>query len=126
MNIADEKRKILDGTYPSRIITGRQNKHIEGTREFEQKREQMERDSPGSMPAVLYADAQVLVDKYKGTGNIYFLKVSEYPRETVNANTIIGKTWVKSLQRYIETSMFEISYSKTGVHVIPINERRRV
>ena len=34
VNIADEKRKILDGTYPSRVIMGRQNKHIEGTIEL--------------------------------------------------------------------------------------------
>ncbi|MCL2773870.1 MAG: hypothetical protein FWD71_11020 [Oscillospiraceae bacterium] len=39
-DIADERRKIIDGTYPSRVIMGRQNKHIERTREFEQNREQ--------------------------------------------------------------------------------------
>ena len=92
-NIADERRKIIDGTYPAKIIAGRQNKHIEGTQEFKQKLEQIKRDSPGSMPAVIIVDAQELVDKYKGTGSIYFHSSSlDYPREDVKADKIIGKT----------------------------------
>jgi len=125
-DVADERRKILDGTYPSRIIVGRQNKHIEGTREFEQKREQMQRLSPGSEPAILTAEAQPLVDKYKGTGTVYLTSNSpNYPREDIIADTIVGKTWVQSLNEYVNTHMFTISYSKTGVHIIPVNERRK-
>jgi len=127
MNITDEKRKILDGIYPSRIIMGRQNKHIEGTVEFEQKREQMEQISPGSRPAVISVDAQILLNKYKGTGNIYFHPTSpDYPREDITADGIIGKTWVKSLQKYVDTSAFTICYSKTGVHIIPVSEKGRI
>jgi len=37
--VCAERRKILDGTYPVRVVQGRQNKHIEGTREFEQNKE---------------------------------------------------------------------------------------
>jgi len=117
-----ERRKILDGTYPLRIIQGRQNKHIEGTREFEQNCEKMNRLSPGSRPATLTADAAELVNKYKGTGLIKPSKGSPYPREVINTNTIIGKTWVKSLQKYIDTRQIKIIYSSTGVHVIPVSE----
>jgi len=117
-----ERRKILDGTYPTRIIQGRQNKHIEGTREFGQSCEKMHRLSPGSRPAVLTADAQTLVDKYKGTGDIRFFG-SKYPRETINTGEAIGKTWVKSLNKYVDTTQFEIIYSSTGVHITPINRR---
>jgi len=123
-DVADERRKILDGTYPSRIIVGRQNKHIEGTREFEQKREQMQRLSPGSEPAILTAEAQLLVDKYKGTGRIR-LKGSEYPRERVDADDIIGKTWVQSAQRYVDTKRFEIFYSSTGTHIVPVSDYKK-
>ena len=105
INIADEKRKILDGTYPSRIIEGRQNKHIEGTREFEQKREQMQKLSPGSAPAILYADAQNLVGKYKGTGTIDCIKGSAYPRETVKAVIVLsgkhGLNHCKNMLRHL-------------------------
>lgn len=47
----------------------------------------------------------------------------DYPREDITADRIIGKTWVKSLQKYIDTSAFTICYSKTGVHIIPVNEK---
>ena len=35
--------------------------------------------------------------------------------------TSIGKTWVKSLQKYVDTNAFVIVYSATGVHVFPEN-----
>ena len=124
-DIADERRKILDGTYPSKVIMGRQNKHIEGTREFEQKREQMEQNSPGSMPAILYANAQSLVDKYKGTGRIRIPNGSQYPREAVDIDYIIGKTWVQSLGKYVDTKRIEIFYSATGVHIVPVNDYKK-
>ena len=128
IDIADEKHKILDGTYSSRVIAGRQNKHIEGTREFEQKREHMERSSPGSMPAKINQDVDIqkLVDKYKGTGKIYFVDGSPYPREDIFSSAVIGATWIKTKGKYIDTCMFTIAYSKTGVHIFPKNEKGRV
>jgi hypothetical protein len=119
-----ERQKILNGIYPSRVIAGRQNKHIEGTTEFEQKREQMQRLSPGSEPAILHVDAQTLVDKYKGTGTIK-TKGSEYPREIIDTDKIVGKTWVQSLSKYVDTKRIEIFYSSTGVHVVPVNNYRK-
>ena len=123
-DISDERRKILDGTYPSRIIQGRQNKHIPGTAEFDQKREQMAKDSPGSKPSILEADAQTLVDKYKGRGTIK-TKGSIYPRETIDTENIIGKTWVQSLNKYVPTKRIEIFYSSTGTHVVPVSDYTR-
>ena len=123
IDIAGERRKILDGTYPSRVIAGRQNKHIHGTFEFMQKR-----DSMGSEPAKLKdgIDVQALVDKYKGSGRIYFKPDKNlYPREDIKADGMIGETWVKSLGKYVDTSVFTIMYSKTGVHIVPVNERGR-
>jgi hypothetical protein len=80
------------------------------------------------MPAKLKpgADAQSLVDKYKGTGRIYFKPDNNlYPREDIKADAVIGETWVKSLGKYVDTSVFTIMYSKTGVHIVPVNERGR-
>jgi len=125
--IEEERRKILDGTYPSRVVQGRQNKHIESTVEFEQKRRQMQKDSPGSEPSIINTDvdAQSLVDTYKGTGDVYFVRSSPYPRENITSKTIIGKSWWKEGRKYVDTSMFTISYSSTGVHIIPISEHGR-
>ena len=121
MNVAEERRKILNGTYSSRVIQWRQNKHIPGTTEFQQKREQMQKASPGSEPAILEADAQTLVDKYKGKGTVK-QKGSDYPRERIDTNEIVGKTWVKSLNKYIDTKRIEIYYSSTGTHVVPVSD----
>ncbi|MCL2634912.1 MAG: polymorphic toxin type 50 domain-containing protein [Oscillospiraceae bacterium] len=117
-----ERQKILDGTYPNRIIQGRQNKHIEGTKEFEQNCEKMHRLSPGSRPAVLTSEAKMLVDKFKGTGEILPGRGSSYPIETINAEMVIGKTWVKSLQKYVDTKRFRIIYSSNGGHIVPISD----
>ena len=119
--VQEERQKIIDGTYPSRIIQGRQNKHIPGTQEFEQKRKQMQRISPGSEPAILEAEAQALVDKYKGTGQVNKQRNSLYPTEIIDTDNIVGKTWVKSLQRYVNTRRIKIFYSSTGVHIVPVN-----
>jgi len=122
-DIEAERRKILDGTYPLRIIAGRQNKHIEGTREFEQNREKMRK--LGSRPSILIADAQMLADKFKGTGIIYFTKSSaDYPREDIDAGYVIGKFWDWKTQRYVDTTVFTISYSKTGIHIFPNDKMR--
>ena len=123
MNIDDERRKILNGTYSSRVIQGRQNKHIVGTVEFEQNQNKMRKI--GSEPAVLNVDAQSLVDKHKGTGTIYFSKSSpDYPREDIDTGKIIGKTWDREKEEYIDTSIITISYSKTGVHIYPNNIKK--
>jgi len=42
------------------------------------------------------------------------------------ADSIIGETWIKEMQKFIPTVVFTIIYSKTGVHIIPVNERGRV
>ena len=82
-----ERSKIVNGEYPSRIIVGRQNKHIAMTKEFVQKRDSMNRNNTeGQMrsePAILTADAQTLVDNYKGTGTLFAHSGSTFPRELI-------------------------------------------
>jgi len=124
-DIADERRKILDGTYPAKIVAGRQRKHILGTREFAQKQQQMQNDNTGSKPAILIADAKKLVDKYKGTGIIRIMPGSQFPRERVDTGNVIGQTWVISLQKYVDTKRIEIMYSSDGVHVVPVSDHKK-
>jgi hypothetical protein len=120
-DIEAERKKILDGTYPARIIWGRQRKHTEGTREFEQNCEKMQRLYQ-SNSAILTADAQILVDKYKGTGDIEINNSSIYPREFIKTDRVVGKVWVKSLKKYVDTKHFMIIHSSDGVHVVPISD----
>jgi hypothetical protein len=116
-----ERNKILNGTYPSRIQKGKQRKHIPGTQEFKQQRVKMRKESPGSEPSVLNADvnAQELIDKHKGTGDIRHRRGSIYPEEIIKTNVSIGKTWVRSMQKYVDTDTFVIVYSKEGAHIYP-------
>jgi hypothetical protein len=120
-NAEVERAKILNGDYPSRIQKGKQRKHISGTREFNQQRKKMNRFISGSEPAILNpnADAQDLVNQYKGTGIVEARPGSDFPHEIVKANRIIGKTWVKRMQKYVDTDTFVIVYSKEGVHIYP-------
>jgi len=113
--------RIKDGTYNSKVVQGQQNKHLQGTFEFQQKRQSMKQIDTNNEPSILTANAQELVDRYKGTGNIDLPKGSDYPREYVKADKAIGKAWVKSLQKYVPTDKFVISYNKKGTHIYPIN-----
>ena len=123
--ISIERQKIIDSTYPSRIVKGRQRKHIKGTKEFKQNRAKMQELSSGSEPAILLADAEELMNKYKGTGEIILTTKSLYPMEIIDADYVIGKTWVQSLQKYVETKRFRIVYSANGVHIIPVSDYER-
>jgi len=64
------------------------------------------------------------VDKLKATGEITVTKKSIYPEEIVKADKIVGKAWIKSKQKYIDTDVFRIVYSKNGTHVYPLNPRK--
>jgi hypothetical protein len=123
--VKEARDKIIDGSYSAKVIEGRQRKHIEGTKEFEQKRQAMHKNSPGSEPSVLTADAEELVERYKGAGNIKLKPSSPYPYEEVDTDSVVGKTWVKNLQKYVDTKRIRIIYSSKGVHVIPINDYSR-
>jgi len=125
VSIADEKRKILDGTYPTKVVAGRQRKHILGTREFAQNLQKMQNQEPKSRPAILIADAKKLVAKYKGTGTIKIPPGSQFPREIVDTDDIIGLTWVESMQKYVDTKRIAIIYSSDGVHVVPFSDYRK-
>jgi hypothetical protein len=112
----------LSDEYSKRIIVGRQRKHIAGTKEFEQHRKAMQAKNPGSEPAILILDAEKLVEKYAGKGVIKFKGSSPHPYEEINTGSVVGKTWVKSLGRYVDTKRIRIVYSSKGVHVIPISD----
>ena len=121
------RQEIKTGIYPSRIVQGRQRKHIPGTTEFEQKRQSMNSKidlvsfaGPTREPAILTADPRELFDKYHGKGNIEMGKSGAYPRETIIANEVVGQTWLRKFQRYMNTNTFVIQYSGAGVHLYPI------
>jgi len=115
----------LSDEYSKRIVLGRQRKHIAGTKEFEQHRKAMQKRSPGSEPSILTVDAEELVEKYAGKGVETRPRSSLFACEEIDTGSVVGKTWVKSLQKYVDTKRISIVYSSIGVHVIPVSDYER-
>ncbi len=103
-----------DGKSRSKIHWGQQNKHIEGNNNF----------VPGK--STLDADPQELVDRFAGRGE----PANNVPRGQPGfkerfdtGNEIIGKVRDPVSGELKPTTRGMISYSKTGVHVWPIEPR---
>jgi len=67
-----------------------------------------------------------LVEKYAGKGVIKIVGSSPYPRETIDTGEIVGKTWVKGLQKYVDTGRIKIIHSSIGVHIVPVSDYERI
>jgi hypothetical protein len=70
----------------------------------------------------LTVNADELVQKYAGKGVINMVGSSPYPQEIIDTDNIVGKTWVKSLNKYVDTKRIRIVYSSIGVHIVPISD----
>jgi hypothetical protein len=116
----EERRRIKESIYPSNVRRQKQNQHIEGTEEFQRRKEYLQKINPGSAQSILLVDAQELVDKYKGTGTIIYVD-GHYPGERIVTDEVIGQTWYKDKQKYVDTKAFRIIYSSKGVHIYPVN-----
>jgi SPP1 gp7 family putative phage head morphogenesis protein len=114
-----ERRKIISGEYNLRVSSQKQNRHIEGTAEYERYAARMQQEGKEQKPSVLVVDPQALIEKYAGSGTIE-RKGSVYPTETVHASGIVGKYWAWKNGRWVETEWFKIVYSKTGPHIYPV------
>ena len=121
----DEKTKILDGTYSSRIDTRKQAKHIYGSKAFQQEtKAALLAKAKGDkyyMPSYFNVDEnlQQLVNAHKGTGAIVKRKGSEFPWEDIKMDRIIGTAWDRKQEKYVDTNIFTIVYSRRGVHIFP-------
>jgi len=123
--IEDEEQKfarqnILKGEYNLKINQGKQNRHIEGTREFKEYAEKMA--LKGDKPSILMIDAQGIIDKYSGSGRMIIQSPGRPPKESKQLDFITGKYYNKVENEYINTSRVLIIYAKTGAHVYPVKE----
>jgi membrane-anchored protein YejM (alkaline phosphatase superfamily) len=123
-NAAAERKKIQTGVYDTHVKKSVQRKHQQGTQEFAQNRAKMQRKDQNSEPGILNdtEDAQALVDKYKGTGDVRKRRGSAYPQEVAVADRVIGKAWDKRNGVYVDTDTFVIIYSGKGAHILPIRK----
>ncbi|NVF11016.1 hypothetical protein HV819_03290 [Anaerococcus sp. AGMB00486] len=117
--LKDEKlRKAIRNDYNLNINQGRQDKHIQGTNNYNQEL------AKGIHKSYLLDDVnpQDLVDKYAGTGDLLRVKkVGKWiNKEFIEADEDIGY-WINSKNDdEVITNRFSISYSKEkGVHIVP-------
>lgn len=94
------------GNYDTGIKIGKQNEHIEGTKEYK----------PGkSTISVSLTELQSMVNNKAGTGRI----VTKTTKEIVDFGKIIGKWKDADTGEEKETTKGMIIYSKSGTHVVP-------
>lgn len=115
------KEKIDSGELSTKISVQKQNRHVEGTMEFERYLKQRESrgQTPQSVLDISFEEAQSIVDTKKCTGYVEFS--DGVAREYLNADGVVGRYY--GAGEYHDTSRIFIQYSKRGTHIIPIKEK---
>ena len=112
------KKEIENGRINLRIKIGLQEKHIMGTNNYNQEIKE------GRSPSVLTVDAQTLVNKHAGKGELLWQNNDKWAqKERFDDENEIGI--YKSLKDNLSksTRSGKIHYSKNGTHVVPTRER---
>ena len=115
---------IAGKTFSMNFRTQKQQQHILGTKDFNERTER-EKAKNGLLPSAFYQDVDIeeLVRRYMGKGNIKISKtnvVSEY----FSADREIGIVPQEDSGAYIPTTRVCIRYSKIGWHAFPVKEVR--
>lgn len=105
--------RIKTGKISTSVLAGKQGKHILGHSNYIEGRSYLNSGE----------DAQVLVNKYAGTGTILRDASGKWAhKEVVKADHPIGFAVSQFDGSVTETSVFTIHYSKKGVHIVPKKE----
>lgn len=106
-----ETREYIKTSQPLKIEVGKQGKHILGHNNYIEGR---------SYLTISLEDAQELINKYAGTGEIKTNSKGEWDRkETIKTNKEIGVNVSILDGSENKTSSFKIHYSKKGTHIVP-------
>ena len=120
------RKKII--SLSKKIRVGKQNKHIIGTHEYNQYvKKQLSKGEFG--PSRLNGDlqfAQLLADKYAGTGKAEIKNGIWTNCEYIETDTVIGVVVNNKSGAEQVTANFKIHYSQTeGVHIVPSYDSKR-
>lgn len=106
-----ETREYIKTTQPLKIEVGKQGKHILGHNNYIEGR---------SYLTISLEEAQELVNKYAGTGQIKTNSKGEWDRkETLSVYKEIGVNLNMETGKETPTNKFKIHYSKKGTHIVP-------
>ena len=121
--MTDNKTKMPDMSYNLTIRRQVQNRHIEGTKEYQQYTDRL--SVLGLKPSKLNSDVDIqnLIKEFHKQGKYDPNHKDSSPREIVDVGRIIGQYWDFEIQKFIDTSFVKIVYSKKGTHIYPIKPR---
>lgn len=106
-----ETREFIKNNQPLKIEIGKQGKHILGHNNYIEGR---------SYLTISLEEAQELINKYAGTGEIKTNSKGEWDRkETIKTNKEIGVNVSILDGSENKTNSFKIHYSKKGTHIVP-------
>ncbi len=107
---SEEQAKQYINNVDKTISEGKQGKHIIGHNNYIEGR---------SYITISIEDAQKLVDKYAGTGEIRIAEDKKWSKqEIIHTEQVIGVS-VSSKRGEHKTNDFKIHYSKNGTHIVP-------
>ena len=109
-----QRKRIQSENVSKTIEAGKQAKHIVGSNNYTTGRSYLKISSE---------EAQELVNKYAGTGDIKWTNSGAWAnKEIVTADKIIGVCVDPVTGEETKTRRFTIHYSKKGVHIVPAKE----
>jgi Phage minor capsid protein 2/Bacterial toxin 50 len=115
------KNKIANGEISTKINPEKQARHMIGNPAYEAYKHKLSKKGlhGPSYLTISQEEAQELVNKYAGTGDLKISKFKFQNKETIIQNDKNIGYYVDKDGNHILTSKFDIRYSKTGVHIFP-------
>lgn len=111
---------VRSDAQPKKVEVGKQNQHINGTKEWRERCERQGGAVQQSEVTLTIEEIQALVDECAGTGRLNVSgKNPPQVKETVTVEGRIIGTWRGKKGNASETDSFTIHYSKKGAHVVP-------
>ena len=114
---ADIRERIRSDETPKQLNTGNQNKHIMGSKGYQEGR------------SYLYGDlstAQEIVNTYHGTGEIILTRSGEWSnKEVITAAEDLGVEVNPTTGSETATNRATIHYGKNGTHVVPARREKK-
>ena len=119
-------QKLPEDSYNLTVRRQVQNRHIEGTKEYQDYTARL--SVAGFKPNKLSSevDPQLLIREFHGKGIYDPNPKDNSPREKVDTGRIIGQYWDKGLNDFVDTTWLMLVYSKHGTHVYPIRPTEEV
>lgn len=116
------KNDIQSGRKKLKIETGQQNKHIQGTNEYNQYVQRLKELGQYGPSKITISSKEIddLIKAYSGHGKINIKNGKWDNKELILTNNKIVGIAVNNLTgKEAETTVFKIHYSNNGVHMVP-------